>query len=77
MIVRTTHWTVPHYRIWGLPFFMFYSTRFSQFLHGSPNQSLLRTLLCLLLSPLVSSHSLKVDQVKLQFVLHAKGNTTL
>lgn len=52
MIVRTTHWTVPHYRIWGLPFFMFYSTRFSQFLHGSPNQSLLRTLLCLLLSPL-------------------------
>lgn len=74
MIVRDPHWTVPHYWIWGLPFYMFYSTRLSQFLHRNPNQSLLRTLLCLLISPLVSSHSLKVDQQKTQFVLHAEGN---
>ncbi|KAK4552062.1 hypothetical protein RGQ29_032199 [Quercus rubra] len=46
------HWTVPHYWIWGLPFYMFYSTRSSQFLHEKPNQSFLRTLLCLLLSPM-------------------------
>ncbi|XP_041003176.1 probable flavin-containing monooxygenase 1 [Juglans microcarpa x Juglans regia] len=52
MVVRTLHWTVPHYRVWGLPFHMFYSTRTSQFLHERPNQSLLRTLLCLLLSPM-------------------------
>ncbi|KAL4563734.1 hypothetical protein LXL04_027779 [Taraxacum kok-saghyz] len=51
MVVRTSHWTVPHYSIWGLPFYLFYSTRFSQFLHSRPNQGTLRTLLCLLLSP--------------------------
>nr|XP_023910872.1 probable flavin-containing monooxygenase 1 [Quercus suber]POF12229.1 putative flavin-containing monooxygenase 1 [Quercus suber] len=52
MVVRTLHWTVPHYWIWGLPFYMFYSTRSSQFLHEKPNQSFLKTLLCLLLSPM-------------------------
>ncbi|XP_015955030.1 probable flavin-containing monooxygenase 1 [Arachis duranensis] len=52
MVVRTLHWPVPHYWIWGLPFFLFYSTRASQFLHQRPNQSLLRSLLCLLLSPM-------------------------
>ncbi|KAL5559577.1 hypothetical protein UlMin_035788 [Ulmus minor] len=52
MVIRTLHWTVPSYWIWGLPFFLFYSTRSSQFLHQRPNQSFLRTLLCLFLSPL-------------------------
>ncbi|XP_034683265.1 probable flavin-containing monooxygenase 1 [Vitis riparia] len=52
MVIRTLHWTVPSYWIWGLPFFLFYSTRFSQFLHEKPNQSFLRTLLCFLLSPM-------------------------
>ncbi|KAI9122866.1 hypothetical protein K1719_005755 [Acacia pycnantha] len=52
MVVRTLHWTVPHYRIWGLPFFLFYSTRASQFLHERPNQGFFKTLLCLLLSPM-------------------------
>ncbi|KAK4756856.1 hypothetical protein SAY87_006984 [Trapa incisa] len=52
MIVRTLHWTVPHYWVWGLPFFLFYSTRSSQFFYERPNQGLLRALLCLLLSPL-------------------------
>ncbi|PKI75365.1 hypothetical protein CRG98_004249 [Punica granatum] len=52
MIVRTLHWTVPHYWIWGLPFFLFYSTRSSQFLHERPNQSLLRAFLCFLLFPM-------------------------
>ncbi|GLT74198.1 hypothetical protein SLA2020_460090 [Shorea laevis] len=52
MVIRTLHWTVPAYWIWGLPFFLFYSTRFSQFLHQRPNQGLLRNLLCFLFSPL-------------------------
>ncbi|KAI3714470.1 hypothetical protein L6452_21424 [Arctium lappa] len=52
MVVRTTHWTVPHYSVWGLPFYLFYSTRFSQFFHQRPNQGLLRDLLCHLFSPL-------------------------
>ncbi|XP_060187973.1 probable flavin-containing monooxygenase 1 [Lycium barbarum] len=52
MVVRTLHWTVPHYSIWGLPFYLFYSTRSSQFLHERPNQGLLRSLLCHMLSPL-------------------------
>ncbi|XP_044463265.1 probable flavin-containing monooxygenase 1 [Mangifera indica] len=52
VLVRTAHWTVPHFRVWGLPFFLFYSTRFSQFFHRAPNQTFLRTLLCLLLSPI-------------------------
>ncbi|OMO86420.1 putative flavin-containing monooxygenase 1-like protein [Corchorus olitorius] len=43
---------VPAYWIWGLPFFLFYSTRSSQFLHQTPNQGLLGNLLCPLLSPL-------------------------
>ncbi|XP_074580893.1 putative flavin-containing monooxygenase 1 [Curcuma longa] len=52
MVIRTLHWTVPSYSIWGLPFFLFFSTRFSQFLHERPNQGLLRSLACRLLSPL-------------------------
>ncbi|KAG1342587.1 Flavin-containing monooxygenase [Cocos nucifera] len=52
MVIRTLHWTVPSYSIWGLPFFMFYATRFSQFLHERPNQGMLRSSLCLLLNPL-------------------------
>ncbi|CAA0221344.1 putative flavin-containing monooxygenase 1 [Arabidopsis thaliana] len=50
MVVRTTHWGIPHYWVWGLPFFLFYSSRASQFLHDRPNQSFLRTLFCLLFS---------------------------
>ncbi|XP_068657880.1 probable flavin-containing monooxygenase 1 [Aristolochia californica] len=52
MLVRTLHWTVPSYWIWGLPFFLFYSTRTSQFLHERPNQSFLGDLFCLMSSPL-------------------------
>ncbi|KAI4316443.1 hypothetical protein L6164_024421 [Bauhinia variegata] len=52
MVIRTLHWTVPSYWIWGLPFFLFYSTRSSQFLHQKPNQNLLMALLCLLSSPM-------------------------
>ncbi|KAG0503653.1 hypothetical protein HPP92_003725 [Vanilla planifolia] len=52
MLIRTLHWTVPSYSIWGLPFFLFYSTRLSQFLHHRPNQSALRSLLCHLLNPM-------------------------
>ncbi|KAL8119860.1 putative flavin-containing monooxygenase 1 isoform X2 [Apium graveolens] len=52
MVIRTLHWTVPHYSVWGLPFYWFYSTRFSQFLHQRPNQGLLRTILCHFSSPL-------------------------
>ncbi|XP_062098720.1 probable flavin-containing monooxygenase 1 [Humulus lupulus] len=52
MVIRTLHWTVPSYWIWGLPFFLFYSTRSSQFLHERPNQTLFRTFLCHLFSPL-------------------------
>ncbi|GAB4838084.1 monooxygenase [Ancistrocladus abbreviatus] len=53
MVIRTLHWTVPHYWIWGLPFYLFYSTRSSQFIHERPaDQSLLRILVCFLLSPL-------------------------
>ncbi|KDP34002.1 hypothetical protein JCGZ_07573 [Jatropha curcas] len=52
MVIRTLHWTVPSYWIWGLPFALFFSTRSSQFLHERPNQSFFKTLLCLLLSPM-------------------------
>ncbi|XP_052183426.1 probable flavin-containing monooxygenase 1 [Diospyros lotus] len=51
MVIRTLHWTVPHYSVWGLPFYMFYSTRAAQFLHQRPNLGFLRSLLCHLLSP--------------------------
>ncbi|WZZ18683.1 hypothetical protein YC2023_111772 [Brassica napus] len=50
MVVRTTHWVFPHYWVWGLPFFLFYSTRASQFLHDRPDQSFLRTLFCFIFS---------------------------
>ncbi|XP_010687787.2 probable flavin-containing monooxygenase 1 [Beta vulgaris subsp. vulgaris] len=52
MVIRTLHWTVPHYSIWGLPFYLFYSTRSSQFIHERPDQNFLRVLTCLLLSPM-------------------------
>lgn len=55
MVIRTLHWTVPHYSIWGLPFYLFYSTRSSQFIHERPDQSFLRNFACFLLSPMVSS----------------------
>ncbi|XP_058215444.1 probable flavin-containing monooxygenase 1 [Rhododendron vialii] len=51
MVIRTLHWTVPHYWVWGLPFYLFYSTRSSQFLHERPNYGFLRNSLCHLLSP--------------------------
>ncbi|KAL5698255.1 flavin-containing monooxygenase [Ranunculus cassubicifolius] len=53
MVIRTLHWTVPSYQIWGLPFFLFFSTRSSQFLHERPNQSPWKSLICILLSPLI------------------------
>ncbi|KAJ8543375.1 hypothetical protein K7X08_005898 [Anisodus acutangulus] len=61
MVVRTLHWTVPHYSIWGLPFYLFYSTRSSQFLHQRPNQGLLRSLLCHMLSPLRRASSKLIE----------------
>ncbi|KAK4854242.1 hypothetical protein QYF36_020987 [Acer negundo] len=61
IMIRTLHWTVPSYWIWGLPFFLFYSTRFSQFLHERPNQSLIKTSVCLLLSPLRKAISKLVE----------------
>ncbi|RHN72348.1 putative flavin-containing monooxygenase [Medicago truncatula] len=54
MIVRRLHWILPHFWIWGVPFFMFYSTRSAQFLHQTPNQGLLKTLVRFLLSPMVN-----------------------
>ena len=53
MLVRTLHWVVPSYSIWGLPFFLFYSTRLAQFLYERPNQGILRSMLCTLMKPLV------------------------
>uniref|UniRef100_A0A0D9Z301 Flavin-containing monooxygenase n=1 Tax=Oryza glumipatula TaxID=40148 RepID=A0A0D9Z301_9ORYZ len=52
MLVRTLHWVVPSYSIWGLPFFLFYSTRFSQLFYERPNQGIFRSLLCRLMTPL-------------------------
>ncbi|XP_008800513.1 probable flavin-containing monooxygenase 1 [Phoenix dactylifera] len=52
MVIRTLHWTVPSYSVWGLPLLLFYATRFSQFLHERPDQGMLRSTLCRLLSPL-------------------------
>ncbi|VAI09578.1 unnamed protein product [Triticum turgidum subsp. durum] len=52
MLVRTLHWVVPSYSIWGLPFSMFYSTRLSQLFYERPNQGFFRSLLCRLMSPL-------------------------
>ena len=53
MLVRTLHWVVPSYSIWGLPFFLFYSTRLAQFLYERPGQGFLRSMLCRLMTPLV------------------------
>ncbi|XP_031092327.1 probable flavin-containing monooxygenase 1 [Ipomoea triloba] len=61
MVIRTLHWTVPHYSIWGFPFYLFYSTRSSQFLYERPNQGLFRTLLCHMLSPLRGAVSKMVE----------------
>ncbi|XP_051114363.1 probable flavin-containing monooxygenase 1 [Andrographis paniculata] len=61
MVVRTLHWTVPHYSIWGLPFYLFYSTRLSQFLHRRPNQGLIRTLLCHILTPMRKATSKMIE----------------
>ncbi|KAF3792268.1 putative flavin-containing monooxygenase 1 [Nymphaea thermarum] len=53
MLIRTLHWIMlPSYSVWGISFLLLYATRFSQFLHERPSMSLLRALLCLLLSPL-------------------------
>ena len=54
MVIRTLHWTVPHYSIWGLPFFLFFSTRSAQFIHDRPNQGLFRSLACRLMTPVVT-----------------------
>lgn len=86
MVVRTLHWTVPSYWIWGLPFFLFYSTRSSQFLHERPNQSFLKSLFCLLSSPMVNtwvflcmkSLKMSIDTLKLTVytLIRSKSNKT-
>ncbi|KAL8137212.1 hypothetical protein V2J09_003213 [Rumex salicifolius] len=70
MIVRTPHWIVPHYWIWGLPFYLFFSTRSSQFIHQRPNQSVLRALSCLLFSPMASRFKKFVSKVIESYLLH-------
>ncbi|CAI9100789.1 OLC1v1037962C1 [Oldenlandia corymbosa var. corymbosa] len=61
MLVRTLHWTVPHYSVWGLPFYIFYSTRASQFLHERPNQGMLRNVFCKLISPVRKAMSKTIE----------------
>ncbi|KAE8710450.1 putative flavin-containing monooxygenase 1 [Hibiscus syriacus] len=51
MVVRTPHWVAPHHWLFGLLFFIFYTTRSSELLRKRPNQTVFRTLLCYLLSP--------------------------
>ncbi|CAN0881218.1 Probable flavin-containing monooxygenase 1 [Linum grandiflorum] len=52
MVIRTLHWTIPDFYVWGLPLFFFFSTRSSQFINPRPNQGLLRAFFCLVSSPL-------------------------
>ncbi|CAN1170449.1 Probable flavin-containing monooxygenase 1 [Linum perenne] len=66
MIIRTLHWTVPDYLVWGLPLFYFLSTRSSQFFNPRPDQGLLRTLLCLLSTPLRRAISMFIES----YILH-------
>ncbi|KAJ8423025.1 hypothetical protein Cgig2_013031 [Carnegiea gigantea] len=61
MVIRTLHWTVPHYSVWGLPFYLFYSTRSSQFIHERPDQGLFRAFTCLLLSPMKRAISKMIE----------------
>ncbi|KAH6818394.1 flavin-dependent monooxygenase 1 [Perilla frutescens var. frutescens] len=61
MVVRTVHWTLPHYKVWGLPFYIFYSTRASHFLHQQPNQGFIRNLLCNMLSPMRRAVSKSIE----------------
>ncbi|KAK8545270.1 hypothetical protein V6N13_066556 [Hibiscus sabdariffa] len=61
MVVRTPHWTIPHYRVWGLPFHLFYSTRCSQFFHERPDQTILGTLLRYLLYPMRRGISMFIE----------------
>ncbi|KAK8520276.1 hypothetical protein V6N13_031261 [Hibiscus sabdariffa] len=52
MVVRTPHWIAPNHWFFGLLFSFFYTSRSSELLHERPNQTIFRTLLCFLLSPL-------------------------
>ncbi|KAI3920166.1 hypothetical protein MKX01_017823 [Papaver californicum] len=74
MVIMTLHRTVPSYSIWGLPFFLFYSTRFSQFLHERPNQSLLKDLFCLIASPMRKGESKFIESyLEWKLPLHKYG----
>jgi hypothetical protein len=66
MLVRTLHWVVPSYSIWGLPFFLFYSTRLSQFLYERPGQGTLRSVLCRLMAPLVCLYADSIGGISLR-----------
>ena len=70
MVVRTLHWTVPHYWVWGLPFFLFYSTRSSQFLHERPNQTFLKAILCSLFSPIMVTKLILQSNNSLIFLIN-------
>ncbi|GMJ11128.1 flavin-dependent monooxygenase 1 [Hibiscus trionum] len=52
MVVRTPHWIAPNHRLLRLLFSLFYTSRFSEFLRERPNQTIFRTLICYILSPL-------------------------
>ncbi|KAL9224639.1 hypothetical protein vseg_000657 [Gypsophila vaccaria] len=72
MVIRTLHWTVPHYSIWGLPFYLFYSTRSSQFIHERPQEGYFKALSSLLLSPMKRAISRTIESYLLSKLPYEK-----
>lgn len=61
MVFRTVHWTIPSYKVWGVPLSFLYGTRFAQLLLEKPGQSFLQRIILRLFAPMRWAMSMFVE----------------
>lgn len=69
MILRTVHWFIPNFNVWGISLAFLYFNRFGELFVHKPGEHFLLGLLATLLSPLVRSNIIIVACCFIQYLL--------